>query len=832
MKSTRIVIFCFLLTISSSSLMALDQVIFEAPQTFNFNDGSPYSVCTSDFDGDGILDLAAGMRDDPVIGILFGKGDGTFHNEAGYSYGEYYSDLYFIDTDDFDNDGDADLVAICSYRYISYERRVIVILNNGDGTFAPGVAIEFPYEYPPRQLCLSDFDGDGNNDLAVLYYLKDDNMEKVSILLSNGDGTFKNAIDTPLDFYIYLSSICASDFNGDGNSDLAVTSSYNGKVMILLGKGDGRFDTGKPVPAYNVGDNPLWVTASDFDLDGDDDLAVANADSWDISILLNEGDGTFRKGSTCYVSWPAGSPDNIYSSDLNGDGYTDLAVIASYLVVFLGNGTGHFQYDGQYPTGGNKTLLGGDFDLDGDIDLLLKGYHNPVVIHKNNGDGTFPTPNFYNVYELTTVNTSDLNGDGDSDVVSVSTGRYSKIYLGNGDGTVEYLIEYEIGPDARSVCITDYNGDGIEDLAVLNRSPRTASILLGNGDGTFQSKMDYPAGSDPEKACTADFDGDGEVDLAITNGSPSEVSILFGNGDGTFQSPASFPASGMIHPYGICASDFDGDSDIDLAVGDDSLNCRHTGLGIMLNNGDGTFQPPTIYSSEWRTKILVAADLDGDGDSDIAAKSTYGIWIYRNNGIGAFVAYKWYYISGINSFCLSDFNHDRVIDIAAGNDYGAEELSILMGNGDGTFQEKQTFYSGGGLDICASDLDGDGNPDLVVGAGIGVLTILNLTPVATAIENESPIPTAPEFLQNFPNPFNPVTTLRFSLPESGHVRIAVYDAAGRGVAVIADRRFQAGYSEVVWDGRNENGRALASGIYFARMTVKDFTVAKKLVMLR
>ncbi len=149
----------------------------------------------------------------------------------------------------------------------------------------------------------------------------------MSILLSNGDGTFKNAIDTGLDWYINLSSICASDFDGDGNSDLAVTSSTNGKVMILLGKGDGRFDTGKPIPAYNVGDNPLWLTASDFDLDGDIDLAVANDDSNNISTLLNEGDGTFKKGSTYDFSYPARSPENIYSSDLNGDGYTDLPLL-------------------------------------------------------------------------------------------------------------------------------------------------------------------------------------------------------------------------------------------------------------------------------------------------------------------------------------------------------------------------------------------------------------------------------------------------------------------------------------------------------------------------
>ena len=830
MKSAFIAIFCFLLLISSSSLMAQDQVVFEAPQTFAFYDEYTskyiYSVCTFDFDGDGILDLAAGLDDDPNIGILFGKGDGTFHNEAGYNYAEDYDQFYFIETDDFDNDGDADLVAACRY---NHDNRVVIFLNDGDGTFTPGGETEFPDEFRPRQLCLSDFDGDGNNDLAVLFYQKDEYMEKVSILLSNGDGTFENAIDTPLDWYIYLSSICASDFDNDGNTDLAVTSSYNGKVMILLGKGNGQFDTGKPIPAYNVGDNPLWLTASDFDLDGNIDLAVANDDSNDISILLNEGDGTFRKGSTYHVSYPAGSPDNIYSSDLNGDGYADLAVTAGYLIVFLGNGTGNFQFEGQYHADALSTLLGGDFDLDGDLDLLVRGDYLQVIVYKNNGDGTYLVPEYYRYYNCHTVSTSDFNGDGDIDLVSMSDDDLD-IFLGNGDGTLQHLIDYEVGADARSVCIADYNGDSIEDLALINRSPRTASLFLGNGDGTFQSRTDYAAGSDPEEACTADFDGDGEMDLAITNGSPSEVSILFGNGDGTFQSPASVSAYGLIHPYGICASDFDGDGDIDLAVGDDSLHWSHNGLGFMENNGDGTFQPPAIYYSEWRTKVLVAADLDRDGDSDIVAKSTYGIWTYLNDGDGTFVAHHWNYINAIESFCISDFNHDRVPDIAA---IGSRpDLSLLMGNGDGTFQDKQTFYAGGGWDICASDFDGDGNADLAAALGIDVMIALNLTPIATAIENESLIPTAPEFLQNFPNPFNPVTTLRFSLPESGHVRIAVYDAAGRGVAVIADRRFQAGYSEVVWDGRNENGRALASGIYFARMTVKDFTVAKKLVLLR
>nr|MCK4349477.1 T9SS type A sorting domain-containing protein [Candidatus Krumholzibacteria bacterium] len=86
--------------------------------------------------------------------------------------------------------------------------------------------------------------------------------------------------------------------------------------------------------------------------------------------------------------------------------------------------------------------------------------------------------------------------------------------------------------------------------------------------------------------------------------------------------------------------------------------------------------------------------------------------------------------------------------------------------------------------------------------------------------------------QNFPNPFNPATTLRFRLKHKGHATIKVYDVAGRLVAILADEVMEAGPHEVQWDGRNHLGLSVASGIYFCRMEAGSFKDVRKLVLLR
>ena len=88
-------------------------------------------------------------------------------------------------------------------------------------------------------------------------------------------------------------------------------------------------------------------------------------------------------------------------------------------------------------------------------------------------------------------------------------------------------------------------------------------------------------------------------------------------------------------------------------------------------------------------------------------------------------------------------------------------------------------------------------------------------------------------MQSYPNPFNPRTTIEYGVSEPGaHVRVAVYDISGRVVRMLVDDPRPAGRFTVVWDGRDERGGAVASGVYFYEVVIGDFRQAKKLVVLR
>ena len=85
---------------------------------------------------------------------------------------------------------------------------------------------------------------------------------------------------------------------------------------------------------------------------------------------------------------------------------------------------------------------------------------------------------------------------------------------------------------------------------------------------------------------------------------------------------------------------------------------------------------------------------------------------------------------------------------------------------------------------------------------------------------------------NFPNPFNPRTTIRFTLPESGPVRLSVYDVLGRQVRLLADQSFSAGVHDLPWDGRDQDGRAVGSGVYFYRIDASAWTQRRKMLLLK
>ena len=223
---------------------------------------------------------------------------------------------------------------------------------------------------------------------------------------------------------------------------------------------------------FTAGNTPRSVFIADLDRDGDNDLAVANFMSGNVSVLSNNGDGTFAPK----VDYAAGDgPFSVFIVDLDGDGDNDLAVANSNsntVSVLMNNGDGTFAPKVDYATGdGSRSIFIADLDRDGDNDLA---------------------------------------------VATLWSGTVS-VLLNNGDGTFAPKVDYGTGDVPVSVFSADLDGDGDNDLAVANLASYDVSVLLNNGDGTFAPKVDYGTGDVPVSVFSADLDGDGDNDLAVAN---------------------------------------------------------------------------------------------------------------------------------------------------------------------------------------------------------------------------------------------------------------------------------------------------------------------------
>src|SRR3989442_1196668 len=221
---------------------------------------------------------------------------------------------------------------------------------------------------------------------------------------------------------------------------------------------------------------------------------------------------------------------------------------------------------------------------------------------------------------------SDFNGDGKPDLAVVNFGDWTAwVLLGNGDGTFQpaKTIYFASGGGFPwYIAEGDFNGDGKPDLVITNYGDNSVSVLLGNGDGTFQAARTFPVGIHPGLVAVGDFNGDRTPELGVANVDSNTFSVLLGNGDGTFQAAKTFSSVGS-HPYFVAVGDFNRDGKPDLVI----TNHLDTTVSVLLGNGDGTFQPVQTFPVDSDPVYVTVGDLNGDGVQDLAVANLHTIAI-------------------------------------------------------------------------------------------------------------------------------------------------------------------------------------------------------------
>ena len=383
-----------------------------------------------------------------------------------------------------------------------------------------------------------------------------------------------------------------------------------------------------------------------------------------LTLIVMSANNSLAQGGTGLFGTPTVySSGGFYASsiavaDLNGDGKPDLVVTnvgccgnsaTGSIGVLLGNGDGTFQTAVTYSSGGYGALsvVVADVNGDGKPDVVVANdcitvndcSNGLVAVLLGNGNGTFQTPVTFSSggFDAGSVAVADVNGDGRLDLIVSNQCDFSctkgsiGVLLGNGKGSFQTVTTYSSGGRvAGQVTVKDVNGDGKPDLLVANPLDGTTGVLLGNGDGTFQPVVTYNSGG--SSVVAADVNGDGKPDLVVVNACPNcttvgSISVLLGNGDGTFGAPVTY-SSGSYYPDNVVVADINGDGRLDVVVANAGSfgDAPNGSIGVLLGNGDGTFQQPVTYPTNGQGPVFVAvADINLDGEPDLLGAN---YWYY------------------------------------------------------------------------------------------------------------------------------------------------------------------------------------------------------------
>lgn len=565
---------------------------------------------------------------------------------------------------------------------------------------------------------------------------------------------------------------------------------------------------------------------------------------------------TFTNVTSSAIINDSAYTEGVYWFDYNNDGLLDMFaanIVNQNNILFRNDGGGNFTRittgvlvnDGGFSYGASI----GDYNNDGYPDIFVINGGSSAsqfnFFYTNNGDGTFTkvtAGTFVNEIGNTWGSSSvDYDKDGKLDIYTTNYNRNNFLYKGNGDGTFTKITTGTIVNDggySLNCAWGDYDNDGWQDVFVANANFGAGEnnfLYKNNGDGTFTkitSGSIVTDGGNSTGASWGDYDNDGDLDLFVTNYFTENNFLYRNDGSGIF---TKITTGEIVNDGGASVGsawgDYDNDGDLDLFVSNDNDQNEF----LYNNNGNGTFTKVTtgdIVNSGGRSNGSVWGDYDLDGDLDLyIANGNQPVqqnnFLFRNNG----TPNNW-----LNIYCKGVISNrsaigTRVIASAVINGVRVKQVREISGQTGYNAQNSLNVELGLGN---ASVIDTiiikwpSGITDVYMNVAVNMFT--------TAVENQGIIglnnnsvelPTEYKLFQNYLNPFNPSTNIKFHLPKTGRVDLKIYDITGCEVSVLVNEIKPAGIYTVTFDASS-----LTTGIYFCRIEAGEFKQTSKLMLVK